>query len=158
MPGKALSRLLCLLLILPTWQIPLPWFHSHDNLETGVACQDLWLVTHLHDYHATSRAVVDVHRSWHLHLILPLAGNTPTNENPQSSEIGHPEFSRIGETSDLSEIRRTLLAEVSVDSLLTHSLRDRQLSSLNARPAPRWFLEDFATSLARSQRLCVALC
>lgn len=156
--GRALSRLLCLLLILPTWQVPLPWLHSHENDEASVNSPDLWLVTHLRDYHATTRAVVDVLSSWHLHLVLPLPGNTPENNNPHSPETGYPEFSRIGETANPSDIRRALLTELPIDSLPSSPLHAVYQHLIATRPAPRWFLEDFATSLARSQRLCVALC
>ena len=58
------------LLIVASWQGPLPWCHCHTTNETGSSWE-----AHLAQYHSSLTVHWEEELGWHLHIEIPLTGD-----------------------------------------------------------------------------------
>jgi len=65
------SRLMRCLLVIATWQAPLPVCHNHGTLATAPAESTTWLAEHLWSHHAAINPLSDLMLGWHLHFAFP---------------------------------------------------------------------------------------
>ena len=158
-PVNRRSLILRLVLLVVTWQGPLPFLHCHGTMAnaSGSVGMTGWLSGHLRAFHSSVAPDADVNFGWHAHVCLP--------QPPQDEESGRPiriaqDWLPTGDSLGSSGAAHTLingLVEVPCEFVsiptngripaLTGPL-DRSLS----------FYTAFAPALAVPVRFCVSRC
>ncbi len=163
--------LLRLVLVLATWQGPIPWWHchgtetalvseseqgSHDSSGDSFRC---WLLGHLLSHHSSQSGMmsrVEVHFGWHMHfLISRIPGTSASDKDTVSAQEGIPGSDSAELLSGIQPNASSALCLQGLDDAWT-AQRGFPCSAVQAGPAN--FFDTFAPALAVPIRFCVSRC
>jgi hypothetical protein len=149
--SKPQSRLMRCLLVIATWQAPLPVCHSHGTLATAPAENATWLAEHLWSHHAAINPLADLILGWHLHFAFPDA----QDERPDSPKTPR-QPSAVGDA--LTSWDAFARLQVPSGPLMSHAAHVGPNASCLHRPLdglrlPSGFFANFAPEMPLPVRL-----
>jgi hypothetical protein len=154
--GRSWSYLLRTMVILGSWQGPIPWCHSHESWAATSAAQRQWLNAHLCTHHAEACRAGEC-LGWHLHVDFPCSSDRTPEEQPKQEQDRLATATSSGEwLSELSAVQRSLQWPIG-GALLIQSIAPLEQDRSGAI-LPRHFWETFSPVLALPVRLGVQRC
>lgn len=143
------------LLLLTTWQGPVPWCHCHGTLANSPGVASSLLAEHLRTHHCSLDPFANILLGWHLHLDIPgTAGEQPAEKVPPQPEL-LPVISPVDSVnSSIAQAAEQLCPAVELLACVSEGIAGRSCAISDHQQSH--FFVTFASSLSLPERLCVS--